>query len=60
MPHGSETWPGRKENEAAGEMRMIRWMCDIKIKDRIASKDMRQRLGIDGTVLVLQQKNVVV
>jgi len=34
--HGSETWPVRKENEVAlqrAEMRMVRWMCDVKIKD---------------------------
>jgi len=36
MLHGSETWPVRKENEVAlqrAEMRMVRWMCDVKIKD---------------------------
>jgi len=33
--HGSETWPVRKENEVAiqwAEMRMVRWMCDVKVK----------------------------
>jgi len=33
MLHGSETWPVREENEVAlqrAEMRMVRWMCDIK------------------------------
>ena len=37
MLHGSETWPARKENEVAfqrAEMRMVRWMCDVKVKDR--------------------------
>jgi len=36
MLHGSETWPVKKENELPlqrAEMRMIRWMCDIKITD---------------------------
>jgi len=36
MLHGSETWPIRKENEAAlqwAEMRMVRWICGIKPKD---------------------------
>jgi len=36
MLHGSETSPVRKENEVAlqrAEMRMVRWMCDIKVKD---------------------------
>jgi len=35
MLHGSETWPVKKENEVAlqrAEMRMVRWMCDIKLK----------------------------
>jgi len=36
MLHGSETWPMKKENELTlkqAEMRVIRWMCGIKIKD---------------------------
>jgi len=36
--HGSETWPVRKENVVAlqrAEMRMVRWMCGIKLKDRL-------------------------
>jgi len=54
--HGSETWPVRKENEVAllrAEMRMVRWMCGIKLKDRFPSKELRERLGIDDTALVL-------
>ena len=34
--HGSETWPVRKENEVAlqrAKMRMVRWMCGVKLKD---------------------------
>jgi len=41
MLHGSETWPVRKENEVAfqwAEMRMVRWMCGIKLQDRVPSK----------------------
>ena len=50
MLHGSETWPVRKENVVAlqrVEMRMVRWMCSIKLKDRFPSKELRERLGID-------------
>ena len=50
MLHGSETWPVRKENEVAlqrAEMRMVRWMCGVKVKDRFPSKELRERLGID-------------
>jgi len=40
MLHGSETWPIRKENEVAlqwAEMRMVRWLCGVKLQDRITS-----------------------
>jgi len=39
--HGSETWPVRKENVVAlqrAEMRMVRWMCGVKLKDRLPSR----------------------
>jgi len=41
MLHGSETWPVRKENEVAvqcAEMRIVRWMCDVKLQDRVPIK----------------------
>ena len=37
-------------------MRMVRWMCGIKLKDRLPSKELKERLGIDVIALVLQQK----
>jgi len=40
------------------EMRMVRWMCDIKLKDRLPSKELRERLGIDDIALVLQQNRL--
>ena len=46
MLHGSETWPVGKENEVApqrAEMRMVRWMCDVKVKDKDQSKELRER-----------------
>jgi len=41
MLHGSLTWPVRKENEVAlqrAEMRMVRWMCGVKVKNRVPSR----------------------
>jgi len=41
MLHGSETWPIRMGNEVAllrAEMRMVRWMCGVKLQDRIPGK----------------------
>jgi len=46
MLHGSETWPVRKENVVAlqrAEMTMVRWMCGIKLKNRLPSKELRER-----------------
>jgi len=45
--HRSETGSVRKENEVAlqpAEMRMVRWMCNVKVKDRLPSKELRERL----------------
>jgi len=46
MLHGSENWPVRKENVVAlqmAEMRMVRWMCGVKLKERFPSKELRER-----------------
>jgi len=61
MLHGSETWPIRKENEVAlqwAEMRMVRCVCGVKLQDRIPSKGLRERLGLDDIILVLQQNRL--
>ena len=37
-------WPVRKENVVAlqrAEMRMVRWMCSVKLKDRLPSNRLR-------------------
>jgi len=62
MLHRRETWPVRKENEVAlqrAEMRMLRWMCNVKVKDRVPSKELRERLRIDDTILILQQNRLL-
>ena len=61
MLHRSETWHIRKENEVAlqrAEMRMVRWMCNVKVKDRVLSKELRERLGIYDIIFILQQKRL--
>ena len=58
---GSETWPVRKENVVAlqrAEMRTVKWMCGVKLKDKLPSKELRERLGIDDIALVLQQNRL--
>jgi len=61
MLHGSETWPVRKENVVAlqrAEMRMVRWTCGVKLKDRLPRKELRERLSTDDIALVLQQNRL--
>jgi len=36
-------------------MRMVRWMCGVKLQDRVPSIGLRERLGLDDIILVLQQ-----
>ena len=37
---------------------MVRWMCGINLKDRLPSKELRERVGIDDIALVLQQNRL--
>jgi len=39
-------------------MRMVRWICNVKVKDRVPSKELRERLGIDDTILIPQQNRL--
>jgi len=39
---------------SAAEMRMIRWICGIEIKDRFSSSELRERLGICYIITVIQ------
>jgi len=44
MLHGSETWPVRNENVETlqqVEMRKVRWMCGVKLKDSFPSRELR-------------------
>jgi len=40
-------------------MRMVRWMCGVKLKDRLPSKELRERLGIDDIALVCSKTGCV-
>ena len=39
-------------------MRLVRWMCGIKLKDRFLNKELRERLGIYDIALLLQQNRL--
>jgi len=38
------------------EMRMVRWMCGVKLKDRLPSKELRERLGVDDIAIGIAAK----
>jgi len=40
------------------EMRMVIWMCNVKVKDRVPSKELIESLGIDDIILILQQNRL--
>jgi len=59
--HGSEIWSIRKENEVTlqwAEKRIVKWICGIKVKDRVPSKGLRVRLELDDIILVLWQNRL--
>ena len=33
---------------------MVGWVCVVKVKDKVPSKELRERLGIDDIILVQQ------
>jgi len=55
-----EVRPGPYERKMSGHfskhMRMVSWMCDIKLQDRAPSKGFRVKLALDDIISVLQNK----
>ena len=51
----------QEKNEVAlqrAEMRMVRWMCNVKVKERVPRIELRERLGIGDIILILQQNRL--
>ena len=49
MIYGAETWPMKKDNSSLlerAEMRMVRWMCGVTLRDHIRSEELRKSMGI--------------
>jgi len=40
---------------SAAEMRMIRWMCGVKLTDWFMCCELRERLGIDDIITTVQR-----
>ena len=61
MIYGSETWPMKAEHEARlerAEMRMIRWMCGVSLRDRITSAELRDRMGVEAISVVMRRNRL--
>jgi len=37
---------------------MVRWMCGMELQDRVPSTGLREELGLDDIILVLQQNRL--
>ena len=42
------------------EMRMVRWMCGVKLQDRVPNKWFRERLGLDDNLGTTAKRVAVV
>ena len=58
IPYGSEVWP-LKESDISRisrtDMEMVRWMCNVSLRDRKSSAEVRNRLGVANIVHVMCQ-----
>ena len=58
MTYGSETWPMKAEHMTRlerTEMRMIRWMCRVSLKERTTNAALRLRMGIEAIDSVVRR-----
>ena len=50
MIYGSETWAVNAEEEAKlerAEMRMMRWMCGVSLREKKTNAELRESMGIE-------------
>jgi len=58
---GSETCPEKRENELVllrAEMTMVVNLCGVKLSDKVACEELRERLGLEDVVTVLQHNRL--
>ena len=49
MLYGAECWPTKRRHVqqiSVAKMRMLRWICDHRRRDRVRNDDIRDRLGV--------------
>ena len=61
MVCGSETWAMMAEQSGrleSMEMRMVRWMCGVLLRDRVPSAELRERMGIESVSDAMKQNRL--
>jgi len=61
LMHGSETWPMKVEHELKmnrTKMRMIRWICGVKLNVRKKSEELRELLGLEPVSLMFKKSRL--
>ena len=61
MVYGSEMWAMMAEQSGrleCTEMRMVRWMCGISLRDRVLSAELRERMGIESVSDAMKQSRL--
>ena len=61
MVYGSETWPFKVQDitrMSRADKMMIRWMCNVSLKDGRSSDELRDRLGIPNITEVLRKNRL--
>mgnify|MGYP007071599789 CR=1 FL=1 len=61
MVYGSETWAMTVELSnrlERTEMRMVRWMCGVSLRDRVSSEELRERMGIESVSDVVKRSRL--
>jgi len=58
MIYGTETWPMRIEDMQRlqrAERMMVRWICGVTLKDRIASEELLAHVGVESVSLLVRR-----
>ena len=61
MIYGSETWAMNVEQQRRlerAEMRMVRWMCGVSLRERKTSAELRRMMGIEPVVDVVKRSRL--
>ena len=61
MLYGSETWVMKKETESKivrNENQMLRWMCRVKLLDKVSCGELRNRLGLESIETVMRRRRL--